>query len=53
MSWRSELEEKYAVKCKRCGFEKIDPNRKPGQKYMKNEDCPMCKNLTIKNDVQK
>ena len=42
MSQRSRLEDKYTVKCKVCGYESIDPNKKPAQKYAKGV-CPKCK----------
>lgn len=41
MGWRSELEDKYTVKCKHCGYEIIDPQKKPRQKYIKGV-CPQC-----------
>lgn len=41
MSWRSQLEDKHTVICKRCKKELIDTNKKPAQKYYK-EKCPHC-----------
>jgi len=41
MSWRSELEDKYTVKCRWCGHESIDPAKQPAQKYVKGK-CPHC-----------
>lgn len=45
MSHRSQLEDKYTVVCKDCGYEAIDPNKKPRQRYMKN--CPKCGEVVI------
>jgi hypothetical protein len=41
MSWRSDLENKYTVKCKYCSHEIIDPNRRPAQSYIIGA-CPSC-----------
>ena len=41
MSWRSELENKYTVLCRKCSGEIVDPNKKPNQKYHKGK-CPIC-----------
>jgi len=40
MSQRSQLEDKYTLVCKNCGYEVIDPDKKPQQKYL--QDCPKC-----------
>lgn len=39
--WRSNLENKYTVKCIKCGHESIDPSKRPNQKYIKGK-CPAC-----------
>lgn len=39
--WRSNLEDKYTVKCKNCGFEFTDTNKKPNQKYLQ-DTCINC-----------
>jgi peptide subunit release factor 1 (eRF1) len=41
MSWRSKLEDRYTVRCRKCGHESVDPARKPNQKYAKGR-CPAC-----------
>ena len=41
MGWRSELENKYTVSCKKCGHEIVDPSKKPAQKYIQDR-CPAC-----------
>lgn len=42
MSWRSRLEDRYTVKCRKCGHEIIDPQKKPNQKYIRAGECPAC-----------
>jgi predicted restriction endonuclease len=44
MGWRSKLEDKYTVRCKFCGHEVVDPNKKPRQKYIIGE-CPICRRI--------
>lgn len=47
MAWRKDLEDKYTVRCKSCGHESIDPNKKPAQKYLKKgTTCPNCKKIS-------
>jgi len=41
MSWRYDLEERYTVRCRKCGHESIDAAKKPNQKYAKIK-CPKC-----------
>jgi hypothetical protein len=40
MSWRSVLEDAYAVKCKGCGVEFADPGKWPSQKWLRGH-CPL------------
>lgn len=41
MGWRSELEDRYTVKCIACGDERIDPAKAPSQRYVIGT-CPRC-----------
>jgi phage FluMu protein Com len=43
MSWRSRLEDKYTVICRKCKKELIDTSKTPNQKYYKGK-CPHCNN---------
>jgi ribosomal protein L37E len=41
MSWRSELEDRYTVKCRKCGHESLDTVKRPAQKYARGK-CAVC-----------
>jgi len=45
MGWRSEVEDKQTVKCKKCKkeFILIWQRRKPNQKWANHQYCPYCK----------
>lgn len=43
MGHRSELEDRYTVRCRPKGHESIDPNKHPAQKYLKGT-CKQCTN---------
>jgi hypothetical protein len=42
MSWRSELEERFTVKCEKCGYEVVDPAKRPAQRYLLGRACAHC-----------
>lgn len=42
MGWRSEIEDKYTVACKKCGHGIVDPEKLPRQKFILNQPCPRC-----------
>lgn len=41
MGWRTELEDRYTVRCIACGLETIDPERAPNQRYARGT-CTRC-----------
>jgi len=41
MSWRKELEDKYTVECRICGYKTVAPDKAPRQKYAKGK-CVNC-----------
>jgi hypothetical protein len=47
VSNRSELEDRYTVYCYGCNTSRIDPNKKPNQKYA--PKCSMCKRTNMWN----
>jgi len=49
MSQRSNLEHKFMVVCKYCGYELIDPNKKSNQKYIHGK-CTCCGRLYPKQN---